>query len=160
MGSVRVASIEDVPSIVDMVRAGSEEGVFHCNPSHSFSVEEQKESFRNFAFENRPKGYQVLVFEIEDAVVGYVDSEVRRGVGHILGIYVRQNYRRKGIGEKLVEKTLKDFKTQECHKARLEVFADNYGGIKFYTHLAFVQEGFLHEDEETKDIVIMSKFLP
>ena len=159
MGSVRVASIEDVPSIVTMVRAGSKEGVFHHNPSHSFSVEEQRESLRNFAFENRLKGYQVLVFETKDTVVGYVDSEVRRGVGHILGIYVNQNHRRKGVGKKLIENMLKDCRRQGCHKARLEVFANNHKAIGFYKHLGVIQEGYLRKDQEKKDTVIMSKFL-
>ncbi len=159
MESVRVASIEDVPSIVTMVRAGSEEGIFHYNPSHSFSVEEQRESFRNFAFEKRPKGYQVLVFETEDTVIGYVDSEVKRGVGHILGIYVDQKHRRKGIGKKLIEYMLQDCMRQGCHKARLEVFANSHKAIGFYKHLGFIQEGYLRNDQENKDTVIMSKFL-
>lgn len=159
MGSVRVASSEDVSAIVTLVRAGSEEGVFYFNPSHSFSVEEQIESFRDFAFENRPKGYQILVFEAEDTIIGYVDSEVNRGVGLILGIYVNQNHRRKGVGKKLIESMLKDCRRQGCHKARLEVLANNHKAIGFYKHLGFIQEGYLRKDQENKDTVIMSKFL-
>ncbi|MDH7477870.1 MAG: hypothetical protein QHH17_05765, partial [Candidatus Bathyarchaeota archaeon] len=60
---------------------------------------------------------------------------------------------------KLIDKTLYSFKKRGCHKARLEVFVDNKEAIKFYTHLNFIQEGFLHQDEEKKDIIIMSKFL-
>lgn len=157
--SVREGHIEDVPFIVDMVRAGSEEGVFHTHPSRSLSIDEQREGFRKFAFKNRLEGYQLLIFEVDSAIVGYVDSQVRRGVGHILGIYVRQNYRAKGIGKRLMERVLNSFRKKGCHKARLEVFAHNHRAIKFYRRLDFVQEGFLREDEERKDTIIMSKFL-
>jgi len=156
---VREGQIEDVPFIVDMVRTGSEEGVFHAHPSRSLSVEEQRERFREFAFKNRSEGYQLLVFEVDSAIVGYIDSQVKRGVGYILGIYVRENYRAKGIGKKLMERALDSFRKKRCHKARLEVFAHNHRAVKFYKHLDFVQEGFLREDEEKKDAIIMSKFL-
>jgi ribosomal protein S18 acetylase RimI-like enzyme len=49
-----------------------------------------------------------------------------------------------------VEKTLHSFKKRGCHKARLEVFADNKGAVEFYTRLNFTQEGFLRQDEEKK----------
>ena len=58
-----------------------------------------------------------------------------------------------------MEKTLDELKNKSCHKARLEVFANNHGAIDLYTCLNFVQEGYLREDEEKKDTVIMSKFL-
>jgi len=48
---------------------------------------------------------------------------------------------------------LNSFRKRGCHKARLEVFADNYGAIEFYARLNFVQEGFLREDEGKKDTV-------
>jgi len=155
--SIREARIEDIPMIVEMIRAGSSEGVFH---SRNLSLEEQREGFRKYVFENRPVGYQILVYQIGSTTVGYVDYRVRRGVGHILGIYVKRSYRRRGIGKRLIGRALDDFKKGGCHKTRLEVFAYNHGAMNFYKHFNFVQEGFLHEDEEKKDTVIMSKFLP
>lgn len=89
---IREARVEDVPFIVDMIRSAAEEGVFH---SIDISVEEQRREFKNFAFENPPEGYLLLVCQVGDEVAGYVDSRVRRGVGHILGIYVKPCYRRR-----------------------------------------------------------------
>ena len=154
---IREARVEDVPAIVDMIRAGSNEGVFH---SQAFSLEEQKEAFKKNAFEERPEGYQVLVSQVGSRIVGYIDYRVRRGVGHVLGIYVKQAYRKQGVGKGLVRKVLNDFKRKGCHKTRLEVFAQNCGAIQFYKYFGFAQEGFLHKDEEKKDEIIMSKFLP
>lgn len=149
---IREASPEDSSVIVGMIKAAADEGVFH---SRVLSVE----GFRRFAFENPREGYKLLVCQIGDKIVGYIDSRIRMGVGHLLGLYVKPEYRRRGIGKALMEKTLYEFEKKGCHKTRLEVFANNHAAAKFYTHLNFVQEGYLHEDEEKKDIIIMSKFL-
>ncbi len=42
---IKEACIEDVPSIVDMIRSAVDEGVFH---PIALSVEEQRREFRNF----------------------------------------------------------------------------------------------------------------
>ncbi len=65
---------------------------------------------------------------------------MRRGVGYILGIYVKPCYRKKGIGKNLINKTLSSFRKRGRHKARLEVFADNNSAIEFYTRLNFIQD--------------------
>jgi len=153
---IRIANIMDVPFIVEMIRAAAGEGVFH---SIFLSVEEHRRKFREFAFKKPPEGYQLLVFQVGNKIVGYIDFHVKRGVGQILGIYVKPSHRKKGIGKKLVEKALDSFKKRKCHKARLEVFAKNDKAIRFYTNLNFIQEGFLRKDEDKKDIIIMSRFL-
>ncbi len=151
---IREASPEDAPFIVDMIRAGANEGVYHTNGC-SLSVEE----FQKYALESPAKGYLLMVCQLESGIVGYVDSRVRRGVGHILGLYVKPTHRKKGIGKKLMEKTLESFRKRKCHKARLEVFADNHEAIDFYTRFNFVREGLLHKDEEKRDVIIASRFL-
>jgi ribosomal protein S18 acetylase RimI-like enzyme len=121
-------------------------------------LEEQVEGFRRYAFESRPEGYEILVFHTENRIEGYVDYQVKRGVGHILGIYVKRSYRRRGVGKRLMDRALEDFNKIGCHKTRLEVFAHNLGAINFYKQLGFNQEGYLHKDEEKIDIIIMSRF--
>lgn len=154
---IREARIEDAFTIVGMIKTGSDEGVFHLRCD---SLEEQVEGFRRYAFESRPKGYNILVHQIENRIEGYLDYRVNRGVGHILGLYVKPNYRRKGVGKSLMKKAFEDFKRIGCHKARLEVFAHNLGAINFHEHIGFKQEGFLHKDEGKKDIIIMGRFIP
>jgi ribosomal protein S18 acetylase RimI-like enzyme len=154
--SIREARVEDIPVIVDMVRAGSAEGVFR---SRNFSLKEQIEDFRKHAFENRPAGQQILIYRVGSTILGYVDYRVRWGLGQVLGIYVKPSHRRRGIGKKLMGRTLDDFKKEGCHKARLSVLANNQGAINFYKHFGFVQEGYLRQDAEKKDTIIMSKFL-
>jgi hypothetical protein len=53
---IREASPEDAPFIVDMIRAGANEEVYHTNEC-SLSVEE----FQKYAFESPAKGYLLMV---------------------------------------------------------------------------------------------------
>jgi ribosomal protein S18 acetylase RimI-like enzyme len=150
--TIRKASPEDAFVIVDIIRAAAQENAFH---SRVLSVKE----FREFAFEKSREGYNIFVCKIRGTIVGYIDSRMRMGVGHILGLYVKPTYRRKGIGRNLMETMVKEFKKKGCHKTRLEVFANNDGAIDFYNRLGFVQEGYFREDEEKKDTIVMSKVL-
>ncbi len=150
---IRVATSDDVPYIVDLIRMGVEERTFH---NRVISVK----GFREYAFENRQKGFDMILYQIKNEIVGYMDSLVGNwGVGHILGIYVKPEHRRKGIGKMLMDKTLDEFMKSKCHKVRVEVFANNQGAIRFYLSLNFVQEGYLRKDEDKKDVIIMSRFL-
>ena len=150
---IRVASPKDAPDIVGLIGMGIKERAFH---NRAVSVE----GYREYAFDDRQKGFHLFVCQKDDEIVGYIDALVGRwGVGHISGIYVRPEHRRKGIGELLLVKVLDQFRTNDCHKARLEVFADGQGAIKFYSRCDFVQEGYLRKDEAKRDVVIMSRFL-
>lgn len=149
---IRRAFVKDAPAIVNMIRKGSEEGVFH---SRKISVE----GLCRYAFENPHEGYSILLYQIGSKITGYVDSRMNMGVVHILGIFVKPDHRKKGIGTALMERTLNESRAKRCHKARLEVFAKNQTAKKFYTRLGFVKEGFLIQDEERKNTIIMSKFL-
>ena len=150
---IRAATTEDVPYIVDLIRMGVEDRSFH---NRVISIK----GFREYAFKSRQKGFNIILYQIINEIVSYMDSIVGNwGVGHILGIYVKPEHRKKGIGKKLMNKTFDEFMKRNCHKARVEVFANNQGAIRFYTSLNFVQEGYLRNDEDKRDVIIMSKFL-
>ncbi len=149
---IREASSGDTDVIVKMIEAAATEGKFHSGtPS--------KEEFYRYAFENPPTNYLLLVAQEKNEIVGYVDSRIRRGVGFILGLYVKPTFRIKGAGRALMERVIDHFMTKGCHKARLEVFLDNCEAVDFYRHRGFETEGFFRKDEEQKDTIIMSKFL-
>jgi ribosomal protein S18 acetylase RimI-like enzyme len=150
---VRIANPEDASTIIDMVRMGIEEKAFH---NRVVSVE----GFLEYAFHNRTRGFNLFVCQVGDEIVGYMDSRVGRwGVGEISGVYVNPEHRKEGVGKALMEKTLDQFMLNNCHKARLEVFADNKGAVEFYSRLGFFQEGYLQNDEDRRDVMVVSKFL-
>jgi len=149
---VRKASVRDVDFVVKMIEAAARAGKFHSDTPST-------EQFRKFAFEDPPRDYMLFVAQHEDEVIGYVDARVRRGVGLLLGLFVKTAFRNKGVGTALMGKVMEHFTRKACHKVRLEAFLDNCEAIDFYRRQGFETEGFLRKDEERRDTVIMSKFV-
>ncbi|MBN2231049.1 MAG: GNAT family N-acetyltransferase [Candidatus Thorarchaeota archaeon] len=109
---------------------GIKEKAFH-------NREVSDEGFLDWAFTNRQKGYDLFLWGEGLEALGYIDSIVGKwGVDYIAGIYVNPAYRNQGIGEALMERALDRFLVGDCHKAQLEVFADNKGAISFYFRLS------------------------
>ncbi|MDK6028003.1 ribosomal protein S18-alanine N-acetyltransferase [Ignisphaera sp. 4213-co] len=93
--------------------------------------------------------YPELFLVAEDsetkAIIGYVSGMIRvDGFGHIVSICVDQNYRRRGIGKRLMEAI-----ENVMHKIfsvcmfRLEVRVSNIPAIKLYESLGYRVEAIL-----------------
>jgi len=80
-----------------------------------------------------------LVAEVEDKIVGYIFSRIEYGkVGHIITIAVDPEYRRMGIGERLMREVLNILKELGCQSVYLEVRISNEPAINLYKKLGFV----------------------
>ncbi|MEO0511160.1 MAG: GNAT family N-acetyltransferase [Verrucomicrobiota bacterium] len=80
-----------------------------------------------------------------DRVVGWCDIipysyEGCEHTGH-LGMAVVSSHRRKGIGEELLRRAIKDSQEKGLERIELEVFSTNEGAIALYTKLGFQTEG-------------------
>jgi len=75
---------------------------------------------------------------VDGEVVGYVVGARRRdGSGHVISIAVKPEWRRRGIGVKLMEALLDAFKERGLKRALLEVAASNEEAVAFYKRLGF-----------------------
>lgn len=73
-----------------------------------------------------------------EEVVGYVVGVKRNdGCGHIISIAVKPEWRRKGIGSKLMATLLNAFKEKGLKRVLLEVAVSNERAIAFYKHVGF-----------------------
>jgi len=70
-------------------------------------------------------------------VVGYVLSVVRRDTCYIESLAVRKMWRRLGLGERLIRKSLDECIVKGAKKAALEVATDNEVAINLYKKLGF-----------------------
>jgi ribosomal-protein-alanine N-acetyltransferase len=71
-------------------------------------------------------------------IVGYAVGAKRcDSGGHVISIAVRPEWRRKGIGTKLMEALLDTFKKRGLKRAVLEVAVSNREAIAFYERLGF-----------------------
>lgn len=82
-----------------------------------------------------------IVAKDGDQVVGYVGSQTVLGESDMMNIAVDTQYRRQGIGKKLVLALIERLKENSVHCLTLEVRASNATAIGLYEKLAFIQVG-------------------
>lgn len=86
-----------------------------------------------------------LVAKQERRIVGFVFGSIyyerKKLVGHVLTIDVRSDYRRRGIGTKLISELERLFKEQGAAASRLEVRKDNAPAIMLYRKLGYEKVG-------------------
>ena len=89
---------------------------------------------------------EIKIAKIGEEVVGFVCvgmvEEKRKGykgekIGVIYNLGVKEQYRKKGVGKKLVEEALKWCEEKECYAVDLNVFWFNNGALEFYKNLGF-----------------------
>lgn len=82
-----------------------------------------------------------LVAVDNDRVAGYVGSQSVMGEADMMNLAVDPEYRRMGVGKKLVEKLIDALSEEAVHSLTLEVRASNVGAISLYEKMGFQQVG-------------------
>jgi ribosomal protein S18 acetylase RimI-like enzyme len=82
---------------------------------------------------------------VEDGVVGSCDilSNAATGFTHVgrLGMGVRSEWRRQGIGRRMLDACLSLARNAGIEKVELEVFSDNVAALRLYDSFGFSEEG-------------------
>jgi ribosomal-protein-alanine acetyltransferase len=82
-----------------------------------------------------------LVAKVDDKIVGFIIGMIyfdrSSSVGHILTIDVLPAYRRRGIGQKLLQEMEKIFRGKGVRTCRLEVREDNAAALQLYKKLGY-----------------------
>jgi ribosomal-protein-alanine N-acetyltransferase len=82
-----------------------------------------------------PEGF--LVAKLDREVVGYAIGEKNKDSGLIISVAVKKEWRKRGIGRRLVEKLLENFKKEGMKIVFLHVREENKEAINFYQALGF-----------------------
>ena len=100
-----------------------------------------------------------LVAEVVGEIVGYCGILYVLDEGNITNIAVRDSYRGKGIGRKLMEEAMKIANNNNVFHFLLEVRRSNKLAIALYESLGFVEEGIRKNfyQHPTEDAFIMWK---
>ena len=100
-----------------------------------------------------------LVAEDDGCVAGYIGSQTVMDESDMMNVAVHPDYRRQGIGEKLVSVLVDALKEKGSHCLTLEVRASNENAISLYKKLDFQQVGlrknYYHNPKE--DALILRK---
>ena len=87
-----------------------------------------------------PLSVWVVALE-NDVVVGYVGSQTVLAETDMMNLAVHPDFRRTGIGRRLVEELVLRIKQQGSHVLMLEVRASNKAAIRLYDNMGFLQVG-------------------
>jgi len=102
-----------------------------------------------------PDGFYVA--EENGRIIGYVISSVRGSKGTIISIAVIPEFRRKGIGSKLMRESL-NFLSKRVNHVELQVKTNNIEAISFYKKLGFEEIGLVpNYYPDGQDALVMSK---
>lgn len=82
-----------------------------------------------------------LIAVDNDRVAGYVGSQSVMGEADMMNLAVDPEYRRMGVGKKLVEKLIDALSEEAVHSLTLEVRVSNVGAISLYEKMGFQQVG-------------------
>ena len=121
----------DATDIIEMLQSISN---FYPNPI------DFNEIWSDFIAQEHVFGFS---FFIENEIVGYgaivYETKIRGGrVAHIEDIVVSQDYRGKGIGEKIITYLINNAKQRRCYKISLSCKANN---VLFYEKCGFISDG-------------------
>jgi GNAT superfamily N-acetyltransferase len=90
----------------------------------------------------------VVLAELDGEIVGFVAGRIRTlppyfgsaTVGAISEVFVSDQHRSRGIGQRLLAFALKWFEDQQITRVELQVVAGNPDGIRFYRQLGWHEE--------------------
>lgn len=115
-----------------------------------------------FAHEVAGNDFAYYVVALDDnKVAGYAGMWVILDEGHITTIAVHPNYRRKGIGARLLNNLISAAKDRGCIKMTLEARPSNFAALDLYEKSGFVSFGMRpgYYSDTGEDAVIMWKEL-
>lgn len=105
--------------------------------------------------------YIVARDEDSNLVVGFVGIWIVVGEGSITNISVHTDYRKQGIGAKLLESLINLCTHLDCSLINLEVRASNYPAQNLYKKYGFVVDGLRkgYYEDNKEDAILMTKYL-
>jgi ribosomal protein S18 acetylase RimI-like enzyme len=159
---IRSARESDAEWIRDAVKAVAAEK-WYLATIDGWSLQDTRAFLQHIVEHGLP---QATAFS-QGIAVGFCDIVPNAAVGftHVgrLGMGVRSDWRRQGIGRRLLEVCLSRAKSSALEKVELEVYSDNLGALKLYESFGFTREGVKLRgrmlDGRYQDIVLMALWI-
>jgi len=142
--TIRKAASSDVERIVEL-RLLLQEHVEKSNPLIWRITEEGMKLLKQkVEGDLADSNIQVLLAEADGEIIGYVQGEVTcrsdylpRTVGHVSLVYVVKQFRRKGVGRRLVKELCKFFNSNKVENLTVRYIIGNKEAERFWRRLGF-----------------------
>ncbi len=99
-----------------------------------------------------------LTSKEDEKITGFIHIIVRLGIAYIDSLLVGEQFRKKGIGQKLVIEAETKAKFLGAHKIWLDTGL-NWGAKEFYERLGYTIRTILPNDVAHQDCILMDKML-
>ena len=129
---IRRATIDDVPLVLDLIREFA-----------AFQGKSDQLKATLVDFEKNGKLYDCLLVETEDKAIGYAfyiytfHTWTGKSI-YIDDLFVKEEFRRQGIGNKLVDELYKIALKNDCNDIRWQVSNQNEEAMAFYESIGAV----------------------
>jgi ribosomal protein S18 acetylase RimI-like enzyme len=120
------------------------------DPKYYKSGKEREESDKKRLieyFSKKRKNQKILVAKVKNKIVGFLIGGIQKShsyckenkIGVIHRVYVKENFRKRGIGKLLIEELLKWLKKRKVKFVEVEVDSRNKIGIEAYKKYGFFE---------------------
>ena len=138
---IRTATIDDLETLLEFEQAL----ISYERPLDPTLKKDEKIYYYDLPALIESKESQVFVVELDGEIVGCGFGKIEENKpkfiekhrGYIGLIYVDENYRRRGIAEKIFENLFEWFKERDVWEAMLRVYHDNDAAVKAYEKIGF-----------------------
>lgn len=159
---IRLAQSADIASILVIYNQGIEDRIA------TLELGPKDLNYMTDWFEHHAGRYRVFAAEEDGEVIGwaslhpYSHRSAYAGVGE-MSIYIRRDWRGKGVGKKLLTSLEEFAKQQDFHKLVLGTFPFNHSGQGLYKKMGFYEVGTFKNqgkiDGNWVDVMWMEKLL-
>ena len=159
--TLRDATEADLPAIVEIHNAAIASRISTAQ-LEPVRVEERRDWFRAHSRNQ----YPLWVAQTDNAIAGWISfreflpRQAYRGTGE-LSVYVREKFRRRGIGRKLLQEAIVRAPQLNLHTLVGLIFAQNEPSIELFRALGFERWGLLpgvaRVDEQALDLAIFGR---
>jgi len=143
--SIRPMELDDLPQVLEIER-------------RSFPTPWSEKAFRGELTVNAYAYY--IVAETDGRVVGYAGMWVIMDEAHVTNIAVHPDYRRSGVGRRLLEALIERAADRGCDRMTLEVRKSNHAAQQLYLSFDFVPRGIRrgYYTDTNEDAIVMWKY--
>lgn len=122
-----------------------------------FTTPWSKQAFLSELLDNERAYY--LVAKVNDRPVGYIGVWLVAGEGHITNVAVHPDFRKRGIGQRLLEAAELIAVARAHRRMTLEVRVSNEGAKRLYQRLGYVAAGIRrgYYRDNNEDAIVMWK---
>ncbi len=86
----------------------------------------------------------IFIAEEQNEIIGFIVGAASKGIRYkegLLDIYIKEEYRGKGIGTLLMDTMFEWFRKEDCRSVMINAYADNKLALDFYKKYGMVLLG-------------------